>query len=81
MYDIIIIGAGPAGLFSALTLSGSGKKILVLEKNSSAGKKLLLSGSGQCNLTHSGEVDSFFSKYGTKSNFIKPAILNFSNRD
>ncbi len=81
MYDIIIIGTGPAGLFSAASLSSTSKKILILEKNSSAGKKLLLSGSGQCNLSHSGEINSFFSKYGCKSNFIKPAILNFSNKD
>ncbi len=81
MYDIIIIGTGPAGLFSAVSLSSIGRKILVLEKNSSAGKKLLLSGSGQCNLTHAGEINSFFSKYGSKSNFIKPAIQNFTNKD
>ena len=81
MYDIIIIGTGPTGLFAAISLSSSEKRILVLEKNSSAGKKLLLSGSGQCNLTHSGEINSFFSKYGSKLNFIKPAILNFSNKD
>lgn len=79
MYDLIIIGAGPAGLFTALSLSSSDKKILMLEKNSSAGKKLLLSGSGQCNLTHAGNIDSFFLKYGSKSNFIKPALLNFTN--
>jgi hypothetical protein len=81
IYDVIIIGAGPSGLFAASSLSTTVKKILILEKNSSAGKKLLLSGNGQCNLTHTGEIESFFSKYGSKSNFIKPSILNFSNKD
>jgi len=49
--DLIIAGAGPAGLFAAVQAAANNKykKILILEKNSSAGKKLLISGSGQCN--------------------------------
>ena len=55
-YDVIIIGAGPAGLFSAISLSNQNKSVLVLEKNNIAGKKLLLSGAGQCNITHGGGI-------------------------
>lgn len=50
MYDVIIIGAGASGLMSAVLLSGSGKKLLVLEKNAREGKKLSLCGGGNCNI-------------------------------
>ncbi len=77
-YDIIIIGAGPAGLFCAINAAeNSNRKILILEKNSSAGKKFLLSGSGQCNITHTGTVNEFTRHYGTGGSFVKPALKGF----
>jgi len=79
-YDIIIIGAGPAGLFTAANLDNN-VRVLVLEKNNSAGKKLLLSGSGKCNITHFGDLKNFLTKYGDNSNFIKHALYSFSNQD
>jgi predicted Rossmann fold flavoprotein len=79
-YDLIIIGAGPAGLFAAANLDNS-VKTLILEKNNSAGKKLLLSGSGKCNITHFGDLKEFLTKYGDNSNFIKHALYSFSNQD
>jgi predicted Rossmann fold flavoprotein len=81
LYALIVIGGGPAGLFCALRAAGNGRKILLLEKNPSAGRKLLLSGSGQCNITHDGDILSFLSHYGDNGRFIKPALLNFQNRD
>lgn len=78
-YDVIVIGAGAAGLFS--TLSIKNKKVLLLEKNSSAGKKLLLSGAGQCNYTNNCNIDDFLKKYGDKGRFIKAALYNFTNKD
>lgn len=53
-YDCIIIGGGAAGLAASVFLSrcGSGRRILVLEKNPRVGKKLLATGNGTCNLTH-----------------------------
>ncbi|WP_103618739.1 NAD(P)/FAD-dependent oxidoreductase [Campylobacter concisus] len=50
IYDVIIIGAGASGLFLGANLKG--KKIAILEKNSSAGKKILTSGGGRCNITN-----------------------------
>jgi len=47
IYDVIIIGAGAAGLFSALSIKN--KKVLLIEKNAAPGQKLLISGAGQCN--------------------------------
>lgn len=78
-YDIIIIGTGPAGLFCALNCADiPGIKILVLEKNSSPGKKFLLSGTGQCNITHTGNVSEFTRHYGNGGDFVKPALNAFT---
>ena len=78
-YDVIIIGAGPAGLFSALSLDN--KKVLVLEKNKSPGKKLLISGAGQCNYTNNISISEFIKRYGSKGRFLKTALYNFTNID
>ena len=76
---IIIIGAGPAGLFCAANAAASGKEVVILEKNPVPGKKLLLAGSGQCNITHDGPVREFVTHYGNKGSFLKPALMNFPN--
>jgi predicted Rossmann fold flavoprotein len=78
---IVIIGGGPAGLFCALQSAGAGRRVTVLEKNPSCGRKLLLTGSGQCNLTHEGGITEFFSHYGGHGRFLRPALLGYTNRD
>ncbi|TRZ67048.1 MAG: aminoacetone oxidase family FAD-binding enzyme, partial [Methanothrix sp.] len=80
-YDLIIVGAGPAGLFCAINAYEKGRKILVLEKKRSPGRKLLVSGSGHCNITHDGDMQAFLDHYGDHGRFIRPAILGFTNRD
>jgi len=52
VYDVIIIGAGASGLVTAITSARRGKKVLILEKNSKVGKKLLATGNGRCNITN-----------------------------
>lgn len=78
-FDTIIIGGGPAGLFTALNCRGG--KTLLLEKNSSPGKKLLISGSGRCNVTHAGEISDFLKHYGDNSRFLNTALRHFTNQD
>ena len=55
--------------------------MLLLEKNPDPGKKLLLSGSGQCNITHDGEIRDFLARYGNHGKFLKPALFAFTNTD
>ena len=80
-YDVIIIGAGPAGLFAAIALGCQGKQVLLLEKNNEAGKKLLLSGAGQCNLTQDGDMADYANHYGDQYKYIKKALQAFTNSD
>jgi predicted Rossmann fold flavoprotein len=80
-YSLVVIGGGPAGLFCALRAAGSGRKILIVEKKPQPGRKLLLSGLGQCNITHDEDIGSFLSHYGDNGRFLKPALMNFQNRD
>ncbi|GAB6189848.1 NAD(P)/FAD-dependent oxidoreductase [Marinitoga arctica] len=77
-YDVIIIGAGAAGLFCASKIKN--KKVLILEKNISPGKKLLISGGGKCNFTNNDDIEDLITHYN-KRNFVKKALFNYSNKD
>ena len=76
---IVIIGGGPAGLFCALQVAGDDREVLLLEKKPSCGRKLLITGSGQCNLTHGGEIAEFLPHYGDHGPFLRPALRQFTN--
>ncbi len=78
-HDVIVAGAGPAGLFCALRCAEAGLRVLLLEKNRGAGKKLLVSGSGRCNITHAGDIRDFPPRYGARERFVKPALFDFTN--
>ena len=80
-YPVIVIGGGPAGLFCGAEAAGSGQRVLLLEKMPSCGRKLLVTGSGQCNLTHDGDIRDFFKKYGDHGAFLRSPLRKFSNHD
>jgi predicted Rossmann fold flavoprotein len=80
-HDVVVIGAGPAGLFCAIHAAWPGHHVLLLEKNPDPGAKLLLSGSGQCNISHDGEIRDFLSHYGDHGKQVKPSLFGFTNRD
>lgn len=78
IYDVIIIGGGVSGLFLGAFLKD--RKFLILEKNNKVGRKLLLSGAGQCNFTHGGDIKDYESRYGTNHKFIKEILKSFDNK-
>lgn len=70
IYDVALIGGGPAGLMASIMAGKSGAKVILLEKNEALGKKLLISGGGRCNLTNANPNHrEFVSKFGKKGNF------------
>ncbi len=81
MFDLIIIGGGPGGLMAAAEASKYGLSFLVLEKNDRPGKKLLVTGGGQCNLTHVQPIKDFLSHYHEKAKFAGKAIRLFPPND
>ena len=76
--DICIIGAGPAGLMAAISAAESGAGVALVEKNAVAGKKLLATGGGRCNITHTGDINEFVKAYGPYGRFLKHSLHEFS---
>lgn len=70
MYDLLILGGGAGGLFAAATASGA--RVLVLEKQDAPGRKLLLSGGGNCNITNLQISDRNY--LGEKKTFCRKAL-------
>ncbi|MGL4358362.1 MAG: NAD(P)/FAD-dependent oxidoreductase [Cetobacterium sp.] len=77
-FDLIVVGGGPGGIFTAITAAEKGLKVALLEKNKRIGNKILVAGSGKCNLTHTGKPKEFLDKYGMNGKFLKEAINKFS---
>jgi predicted Rossmann fold flavoprotein len=82
IWDVAVIGGGPAGLISAGIAAQNGAKVILIEKNETMGNKLLLTGGGRCNLTNA-EPDerSFVSKYGKKGSFLFSPLSVFGVQD
>lgn len=80
MYDVIIIGAGPAGLMAAIIASEK-NKVLVIEKNPSAGKKLLLTGGGRCNVSNLKSNRDFLDIVYYNKKYLHSALSKFGPDD
>ena len=78
-YDIAIIGGGPAGIMAAIA-SGKTSNVILLEKNSTLGKKLLLTGGGRCNITNNKPPKKLLTFFDRK-NFLKTSFYAFTNED
>lgn len=75
-YDVIVLGAGAAGLFCASIIGQSGLKVLVLEKSNKPGKKILMSGGGRCNFTNTySNPENFLS---ANPHFCKSALSRYT---
>ena len=78
-FDVIVLGAGAAGLMTALTAAKRKKSVLVLEKSNKEGKKILMSGGGKSNFTNLYvEAENFLSN---NPHFCKSALKRFSPND
>src|SRR5277367_1919112 len=78
-FDVIIAGAGAAGLMCAMTAGRRGRRVLLLEHAHRPGAKILISGGGRCNFTNREIVpDRFLS---TNQHFCKSALSRYTQRD
>ena len=75
--DIIVVGAGPAGMMAAYAAADQGASVLLLEKNDKTGKKLRISGKGRCNLTNNSDVREVLANIPGDGRFLYSALTAF----
>ena len=78
---VIVVGGGPAGMMSAITAAENGNEVLIIEKNSTFGKKLLITGKGRCNITSSLYMSDFIKNTPGNGMFLYSAFQNYTNTD
>jgi predicted Rossmann fold flavoprotein len=75
--DVCIVGAGPAGLMAAWAAARAGASVVLVEANPVAGRKLLLTGGGRCNITHDIEPQEMVHALGPMGDFLRHALLTY----
>ncbi len=80
-YDVVVVGGGAAGTMAAIRAGGLGKRVALLERNNSIGKKILLTGKGRCNITNAAPIETFIEKFGRQGKFFRTAFFKFFNQD
>lgn len=79
--DVIVVGAGAAGIIAAWRAASLGAKTILVEKTSRLGTKILISGGGKCNITHDGPIGSVLKDFRpNEARFIRPACYRFTNQ-
>jgi predicted Rossmann fold flavoprotein len=81
-WDVVVVGGGPAGMMAAGRAAELGARVLLIEKNASLGKKLLITGGGRCNLTNE-ELDTrkFLSKFRKNDKFLFSAFSQYGVKE
>lgn len=81
MYDVIVIGGGPAGLMAAISASEHGASVLLVDKGDQLGRKLAISGGGRCNVTNRMATDELIKHIPGNGRFMHSPFSVFNNED
>ena len=81
VFNVAVIGAGPAGMMAGIAAKTKDNKVVILEKNFTPGKKLLISGKGRCNVTTAKDIHDIVKAFGNNGKFLYGALTQFSNQD
>ncbi|MEX2027489.1 MAG: aminoacetone oxidase family FAD-binding enzyme, partial [Pirellulaceae bacterium] len=81
LWDVIVVGAGAAGLVAAFRAAELGKRTLLLERNRRAGVKILMSGGTRCNITQATDNWGIVEAYGPPGRFLHSALAALSVQD
>ncbi|HBD24917.1 MAG: hypothetical protein A2566_00850 [Candidatus Zambryskibacteria bacterium RIFOXYD1_FULL_40_13] len=77
-FDVIVIGGGPSGMIAAGRAGGRGLSVLLLEKNKSLGRKLVITGGGRCNITNAEfDIHKLLSNYGSSKQLLYSSFSEF----
>ena len=79
--EIIVIGAGPAGMMAAGSAAEAGARVTLIEKNARPGRKLSITGKGRCNITNYCDTDEFIAHLTANPRFMYSALNGFSCYD
>jgi predicted Rossmann fold flavoprotein len=77
-YEVVVVGAGAAGLMAATRAAERGRRTLLLEKNRKPGVKILMSGGTRCNLTHATDARGIVEAFGEQGSFLHSALAALS---
>src|SRR6266850_7857943 len=77
-WDVVVVGAGAAGLVAAFAAAERGRRTLLLEKNKRPGVKILMSGGTRCNITQATDNRGIVAAYGPPGRFLHSALATFS---
>src|SRR5258707_9370550 len=78
VWDVVVIGAGAAGLLAAIRAAERGRRTLLLEKNRKPGVKILMSGGTRCNITHATDNRGIVEAFGPPGRFLHSALAGLS---
>ena len=73
-YDVIVVGAGAAGMMAAGTAARNGKRVLLIEKMEKSGRKVRITGKGRCNVTNARPAEEFASQVRTNAEFFRASL-------
>lgn len=81
VFDVAVIGGGAAGSMAAIRAGELKKSVILIERNDSIGKKILITGKGRCNITNTAPIETFIDKFGSSGKFLRTALYKFFNTD
>jgi predicted flavoprotein YhiN len=73
-YDVVVVGAGPAGMMAAMAAASGGARTVIVEHLLRPGAKLVATGGGHCNLSNTLDEPAFLASFGRQGRFLQPAL-------
>ncbi len=81
MKQIVVVGAGPAGMMAAIKAAENGAEVVILEKMKKPGRKMMITGKGRCNITNAADVPEIIRNIHGNGRFLNSSMRAFDNQD